>query len=112
MSPTSAQRLRTYLSVRCGKLVEPGGDGYADGAALARQCLPAPEDRLVFPPRLFILWATPWFHPYEQTLEAIHAELSKNGLEHVPLIGSSVAACRFDGGIHEHGAVLICLASR
>ncbi len=113
MSPTSSQRRRTYLSVRCGRLARPGADRYADGVELARGCLGPPEERALFPPQLFLLWATtPWFQPYEALLEGIHAELSRTGLEHVPLIGSSVAACRFDGDVHEQGAVLICLASR
>jgi len=61
---------------------------------------------------LFVLWLTPSFKPYQRTLDAVSEALSQRGWGDVPLIGSSVAVCLFDGMPHEDGAVLICLASR
>ncbi len=107
-----AQCRYTYLRTSYGKLTIPSDAGYQDGIKLAQQCLASLDDRSAFPPRIFILWATPRFQPYQKLLEGVDDELAKAGLDNVPLIGSSVAACRFDGSVYEHGALLICLASR
>src|SRR5262245_23546844 len=101
-----------YLQFTCGKLSTPGDSVETDGAYLARQCLDRLSNNPGLPPRLFLLWATPSFQPYERLLAGIQAMLKAQNLAHVPLIGCSAAVCLFDGSAHERGAVLVCLASR
>jgi len=108
---TVSDRPPNYVQVVVGKRAEPSGDPEADGRDLARQCLEQ-IDRRRFPPRLFVLWATPDFQPYEQVLAGIRAELAASKAADVPLIGTSAAAVWFDQKVREHGVLLICLASK
>lgn len=103
---------RKYVRVSVGKLKSPRGDLVADGAALVEECLDPLDDKRCFPPRLFVLWATPKFKPYRSLLIGIQKKLIERDLRRVPLIGASVAGCIFDEEIYEDGAVLICIASR
>ncbi|MBI4604605.1 MAG: hypothetical protein HY721_21805 [Planctomycetes bacterium] len=102
----------THLRVTFGELRRPGASSQEDAARLVRGCLEAIEDLEQFPPKLFVLWATQSFEPYGPLLGAVRAELEERRLGGVPLVGASVAACLFAGGVHEEGAVLVCLSSR
>lgn len=102
---------KTYLQLTYGAFKSPTDKAVQDGRELVCQCLAPIKDLDRFPPRLLVLLATPSWQPYRPLLAGIHAELETRGMRDVPLIGSSVAACVFDHGVHEEGALLVCLAS-
>lgn len=107
--------MNNYLSFIYAGLTEPSGDRVADGQKLARECvrkISKAGDPEHFPPKLFILFATPHFMDFSSLLTGIQAGLADADISDVPLIGSSVAGCIFGGKLQEKGAVLICLASR
>ncbi|MBI3417051.1 MAG: GAF domain-containing protein [Verrucomicrobia bacterium] len=103
--------VKTYVHIGLGRLKAPGKQKQRAGAQLVQECLQG-IDCSRFPPKLFILWLTPTFHPYEGVVSDVHMALAKRGFGKVPLIGASVGACFFDGKAHFKGAVLICLASK
>jgi signal transduction histidine kinase len=106
-SPTA-----TYLRVALGTLKRsPQEPLESDARRLVDRCAARLRGEEVHPPKLFVLWLTKAFRPFETTLQAIHDALASQGWGDVPLIGSSVAVCLFDGDGHEDGAVLTCLAS-
>lgn len=109
---TQLRRRKSYVQMTVGRLAGPGRDPAEDGGHLARQCLDAIDDPSRFPPRLFILLATAAFRPYQCVLAGIRNVLFAKGIAEVPLVGSSVAVCLFDGEAHPEGALLVCLASR
>jgi len=117
-----------YLAFVCGGISAPGSSPDADGAEIAEKCLRQLEETRnpeQFPPRLLILLTSPAYHdaePIRQMISGIRryvaeykcrifAEVRDESVE-VPLIGSSVEAVFFNRQIHEHGALLVCLASR
>ncbi|MBI1902945.1 MAG: hypothetical protein HYS13_17750 [Planctomycetia bacterium] len=102
----------TYLRVTLGTLESPSGSLSRDGAALVQQIVGSARDEEPFPARLYLLLVTPSFQPYEDLLQAVHANLREMGLGEVPVIGASVAVCCFDHGCHERGAMLLGFASR
>ncbi|HEY6348826.1 MAG TPA: ATP-binding protein [Candidatus Angelobacter sp.] len=110
--------VRTYLSFASWGAETPVKDGFADGEALAAGChkeLSKSGDRTQFPPRLLILMASPKYlegSRAQELVQGIENYFMTHYHEHVPLIGSSVAAVCFKRQAHEHGAVLICLASK
>lgn len=102
----------TYVRLTVGSLERPSGEPLADGAHLAQGCIDALEAPDAFPPRLFLLLATPGFQPFRPVLVGVRNRLADFGFAGVPLVGASVAVCLFDGMAHEEGAMLVCLASR
>lgn len=112
------ENLRMHLHIGLGTLSTPLKSIRLSGRCLVADCLRG-IDFERHPPRLFVLWATKKFFPFEELLSGIYdgleAEADKlNGgvLRDVPLIGSSVAACMFHEDVHPDGALLLCFASR
>lgn len=88
-----------------------------DGLRLSGDCIQqfTQLDPTRFPPKLLILLASPIYIESgraTQLLEGIHREFTLQGYPDIPLIGSSVAAVFFKGGVHPRGVLLVCLASR
>lgn len=99
-----------YIDTRIETLREPSGSAEQDAAKLVQSVVgvtPAGD----FPPRLFVLFLTRPFMPFDGFVKSVRKQLNKAGLSDVPLIGASVAACLFDQNVHESGAVLIGIAS-
>ena len=110
---TAQPHQSTYLRVTYGGVDIPGISASQDGTKLVDQCIDSISDLSRFPPKLFILWATSAYqNNYPDLLAGINHSLADNNLETVPVVGSSVAVCLFDGHVCESGAVLICLASQ
>lgn len=103
------------MIVAGGVLECPSANRYEDGQNLFRQCLEKIDQeidgRTRFPPKLFILWATPAFADYQELLREIQEAKNSALFEKTPLIGTTAGAVLFDGDVYEQGAVLICLAS-
>ncbi|HEV3041302.1 MAG TPA: FIST N-terminal domain-containing protein, partial [Candidatus Angelobacter sp.] len=110
--------MNTYLGFAYAGDETPGDDGYTDGQTLAAHCHQQLEgfgEPSLFPPRLLILLASPTYLAKNRAYELVTSIATYFNVRYgqrVPLIGSSVAAVLFDRQVHEHGAVLICLASR
>lgn len=107
-----------YLHIGLGTLSSPPNSIRESGRLLVDECLGGidPERH---PVRLFVLWVTQSFQPFNQLLDGIHEELAQKSrepgfaaLNEVPLIGASVAACMFEEDVHPNGALLLCFASR
>jgi len=103
--------MNTHLEIKVGGLKKPSNFSGLDAARLLHRCTTG-LDVHSFPPKLFILWATPSFAPYDALVSDLREQLNKKGFRDVPLIGASVAACFFDRRVEQCGATLICLASR
>src|SRR4051812_22263445 len=102
--------MNAYIRMMCGHVDGPGQSPVDDSETLVDRCLEGldPERH---PPALFVLWMTPAFEDrYRLGIEAVLGRLAERGFASVPLIGSSVAACLFDGQVYERGALLVCLA--
>lgn len=110
-SAAAMTQRKNYLDFSLGTLDGPSGHPRWDAKRLVSECLKR-LSRDEFPPRLFVLWLTPEFKPYDIIVAAVSEELARQGLGDVPVIGTSAAVVWFGGRTHEKGAVLSCLASR
>jgi signal transduction histidine kinase len=105
-----------YAGIKNSQSARPRG-ALDDGLRLAVDCIQQLErlDLKHFPPKLLILLASPGYiasGQASQLLEGIYREFTLQGFPDIPLIGTSVAAVFFKGGVHPNGALLVCLASR
>ena len=101
-----------HIRVVAGRLRGIQSTPQLSAAALVDDCVRRlSEGAKRFPPKLFVLWLTPAFQPYEKLVPELRAALDAAGFSDVPLIGASVAVCLFDGDAHEEGAVLLAFAS-
>ena len=107
-----------YLAFLWGGLTSASTKAFADGEALANECVDKwekidnPEQ---FPPSLLILLASPAYLEQPkaaQLVAGVQQAFTRKFKKETPLVGSSVAAVFFDQKIHERGALLVCLASR
>lgn len=107
-----------YLAfIHSGIEVATPGKAHEDGEELARDCAERLRqlDQERFPPKLFILLASPAYlesPSAQQLLNGVHEGLRRAGYPSRDLIGCSVAAVFFNREVYPKGALLICLASR
>lgn len=116
MKPTTGHasevREPVYVQIAAGGLERStSGNHHTDGRTLVEKCLHG-IDRNLFPPQLFVLWATKPFAPHTELLKGVTEGLAEQGLSEIPLIGTSAAAVWFDQQDYAEGVVLICVASR
>jgi hypothetical protein len=98
------------------EVVTPAG-AHTDGETLAHGCAEQLRqlDPERFPPKLFILLASPAYlqsPAAQQLLDGVHQGLRNAGYSSCDLIGCSVAAVFFNREVYPKGALLMCLASR
>ena len=103
----------SYITVTHAHLEAPQSRVKLAGRELARSCLDGLRDEWQeFPPRLFILLATCGWGPFADLLNGVRVEARDGtGGSDVPLVGTTVSACIFDGAVHEQGVLLVCLGS-
>ncbi|MEP7337124.1 MAG: GAF domain-containing protein [Acidobacteriota bacterium] len=106
-----------YLAFIHHGITLAGQDAYADGRELASECLAqlrALDNPEQFPPRLFILLASPAYLEAvraQALLDGVHETCGEFGHQEIALIGSTVSAVFFNQDVHPRGALLVCLAS-
>jgi len=98
------------------EVATPAG-AHKDGETLAHGCAKQLRqwDPERFPPKLFILLASPAYlqsPAAQQLLDGVHQGLRYAGYPSRDLIGCSVAAVFFNRKVYPKGALLMCLASR
>ncbi len=104
---------RNYVRIVIGTKKQFASDARQVGSELADQCLSSLGNSLHFPPQLLILWATPAFKSsFGELIGGLRERVAQDHPGDVPLIGSSVAACLFDGAPYDESAVLLCIASQ
>ena len=110
--------MNTYLGFAYKGAETPQENAFAEGERLAVSCcsqLQKLGEKTQFPPKLLVLLATSKYLEGSRAndlVPGIITYFNSHFEEPVPLIGSSVAAVSFDQKVYEHGAVLICLASK
>src|SRR4051794_5004013 len=75
--PGVSQR-KNYIDFCLGTLKNSTTDPYADAVSLVEDCL-RELSAGDFPPKLFVLWLTSAFKPYEPIVAAVSEELARRG---------------------------------